>query len=149
MVERDIENKIVEALKTLGLEDVQIINSWNTDQSFLNVEDDSFTSIVDIHARPRQYDTAQIPTANIDCSIAAYTRTDGDPTGQKMLDLSEKLMDMIQSFQDDLSLAISTFEVPKFQVAGFRISGGNGPFRDVAKGYTGFQIDFTLRGVIQ
>lgn len=31
MVERDIENQIVEALKTLGLEDVQIINSWNTD----------------------------------------------------------------------------------------------------------------------
>lgn len=149
MVERDIENRIVEALKTLDLEDVQIINSWNTDQSLTNIEDDSFSSLIDIHTSPRQYDTSQIPTANIGCSIAVYTRIESDPTGLKTLDLSEKLMDMIQLFQDDLCQAISTFEVPKFSVAGFRINGGNGPYRDIAKGYTAFQIDFTLRGVIQ
>lgn len=89
-----------------------------------NLESPTSPSIVDVRVDLRQYDTAQIPIANIPCSITVYTRIDSDPMGDKSLLCAEKIMELLQRMQDNLDYAISTLETPDFTIAGFRIDGG-------------------------
>lgn len=149
MIEKDIECRIVSAMKQLNLEDTQILNSWNDGKSLTNIEDESSTTIIDIKTTPRQYDTAQIPTASIGCSIEVTTREEQDPTGETMLEVSEKVMEILQLCQESLDFAIQAFELPTFSVAGFRLDGGSGPYYDKMSGKTSLQLNFTIRGVVQ
>lgn len=97
MLEKDLETNLITSLKkTTGIS-AQYIHSWNTtiEEVLSNFESETSPTIVDVRVELRQYDTAQIPTANIPCSITAYTRTDSDPTGEKSLECAEGIMNFI------------------------------------------------------
>ena len=149
--EKEIEERIIDAISRLNIDGSQTFGSWNVsfNGDIKNLEDKSKPILISVGVGQRQYDTAQIPTANIACAIGVDVPFEVDPTGEKMNNAICRLIQILQDYQDDLCLACETFNTQHFEVAGFRLDGGSGLQRDLQRSMFSITFEFTLRGTIE
>ena len=97
MIENEIEDKLIQKLKTLAIADLQVIGTWQTaDDGDVACREYAENSVLmSVQVNPRSYDTAQIPTCNVTCGIGLIIPYDRDPTMSFMVQNSEKLMDLM------------------------------------------------------
>lgn len=130
--EKLIEAKVAAAIAAANIPASAIVGAWTaaTGGGLKNVEHVGTVTTFEISTGIRQYDTAQIPTADVPVSVAIATMESADPTGAAFASAAAAIAEIFQGWQDDFSAAESALSFPGFAVASFRMDGGSAPTRD-------------------
>lgn len=128
MIEKDIEEKIIETLKTLvGDDTIQYLGGWSTggEYELKDEEEDEKVGYITVKVSPRFYEMPTIPQCTINIKVGMVVRSDIDYNGKTYLDLVECLMGKFEKWQKCLSDAHSDFEVDGFEFCGFQLDEGS------------------------
>jgi hypothetical protein len=130
--EKLIEAKVAAAIAAANIPASAIVGAWTTATGggLKNVESVGTVTTLEISTGIRQYDTAQIPTADVPVSVAIATMESADPTGAAFASAAAAIAAIFQGWQDDFSAAESALSFPGFAVTSFRMDGGSAPMRD-------------------
>lgn len=130
--EKLIEAKVAAAIAAANIPASAIVGTWTTATGggLKNVENVGTITTLGISTGIRQYDTAQIPTADVPISVDIATMESADPTGAAFASAAAAIAAIFQGWQDDFSAAESALSFPGFAVTSFRMDGGSAPTRD-------------------
>lgn len=148
MIEKDIEktlqDKCLAALKTDGvvIQPISPLSSTVAEQ----VERSTADGFLVVSVQPREYDTAMVPTCKITATVSLLVRAE-----MKEVDfgsLVEKLVNLFDKWQACLSDVHTPFSSPSFELAGFRMGGGEIGIENKSQTYNySHTLDFI--GVVQ
>lgn len=150
MIESDIEEKVISVLKELFKEkdDIQIVGCWKpSDNQNIKGEEDSDLCIIGVKTFPLSYETPTIPYASIPTTISMAVRADVDFKGINYLEITSRISNALQKFQNNFQDAEDTFKLDGFEFTGFQLDGGDCGM-DKANCVWQFQQSFTIYGII-
>lgn len=125
MIEKDIEktlqDKCLAAIETAGvrIQPISPLSSTVAEQ----VEKSTADGFLVVSVQPREYDTAMVPTCKITATVSLLVRAE-----MKEVDLGslvEKLVNLFDTWQACLADVHTPFSSASFQLAGFRLGGGD------------------------
>lgn len=148
MIEKDIEktlqDKCLAALSTDGvtIQPISPLSSTGSEQ----IEKSTADGFLVVSVQPREYDTAMVPTCKITATVSLLVRAE-----MKEVDfgaLVEKLINLYDKWQACLDDVHTPFSSEAFQLAGFRLGGGEIGIENKSKTYNySHTLDFI--GVVQ
>lgn len=101
MIEQQIENRVIgkvaSALSATGIS-VQYARQLQATEGVKALENSSSDVFVIAKASPRSYSTATIPTCQIPVSLNVLVRADVDYNGVNYLDVTSKVMDILENW---------------------------------------------------
>jgi hypothetical protein len=129
--EKQIEAIVAQAIQAANVPASIVVGAWVTaPQGVKNLEHANADTTFEVSAGIRQYQTAQIPTAEVPVTIAVSTLESADPTGEKFAAAASAVTEIMQGWQDDFAAADTTFSFDGFALTAFRMDGGSAPVRD-------------------
>ena len=152
MIEQIIESKLIDALVASLPEgsNIQTLGVWQpaVGEKIKNMEDKAVNGYLTVKALPRSYETPTIPTATIQAQIQLSMRSEVDAQGIDYLRVVSAISTVLQSWQDSLETAKTTFDVDgKFDCAGTQLTGGDVGADTANKVWT-YSQGVTVYGVI-
>lgn len=150
MVEMELEEKIVDAVKALGVEGLAVKGLWQTASSgdLKGLEDAAAPAAAAVMVGPKSFDRYGICEASFDCAIALAVRMDLDASGRILAHAAAAVSDLLQRWNlvesgDGLADLATR---GGFAPGGVQLSGGSGP--TLADGAWAATWDFTVRGTV-
>lgn len=151
MIESDIEAKVIGVLNGLfnDYEDIQIVGCWKTgDDDNIKGEEDTNLCVIGVKTSPRAYETPTIPYASMTTTISMAVRADVDFNGINYLEITSRISDALQRWQNNFHEAEDAFKIPdKFDFTGFQLDGGDCGMDNINCVWQ-FQQSFTIYGII-
>lgn len=148
MIEKDIEqtlqSKCLAALETKGvrIHPISPLSTLATEQ----IERSTADGFLVVSVQPRSYDTPMVPTCTISATVSLLVRA--EMTEVDFGALTEKLINLFDRWQACLDDVHGPFSSPSFQLAGFRLGGGEIGIDHSSRTYTySHTLDFI--GVVQ
>lgn len=150
LTEKEIEAKIVDAIKALNLEGVAVIGSRQSSAaSTVKGENANASAVVVVALGFRANDSFSLPTANLSGSIALSTRIErsaNDALHDEILSSLASLLATWHAHGVEFSAALSTED---FFATEFRLDGGSGKTIDRSERVFEESINFTIRGAFR
>lgn len=154
LIEKDVEAKIVEMLKTAvaGLSGVEIVGSWQSSNvGEVKGEEKSTDRIrLAVATGAPEFSSWLASDADIPVAIAVTVRQDTAPTAAEVATVMEPVSGMLLNLQlesnADVSAALS---VEKFNVDGVRLDPGDPPVYDAQRKRWRISRSFTVRGTVK
>ena len=124
MIEKDIEqtlqDKCLAAIETAGvrIQPISPLSAVATEQ----IERSTADGFLVVSVQPREYDTPMVPSCKISATVSLLVRAE-----MKEVDfgsLVEKLVNLFDRWQACLADVHTPFSSEAFQLAGFRLGGG-------------------------
>lgn len=125
MIEKDIEktlqDKCLAAIETAGvtIHPISPLSSIAAEQ----IEKSTADGFLVVSVQPRSYDTPMVPTCTISATVSLLVRA--EMTEVDFGALTEKLISLFDRWQACLDDVHGPFSSPSFQLAGFRLGGGD------------------------
>lgn len=148
MIEKDIEktlqDKCLAALETKGvrIHPISPLSTLASDQ----IEKSTADGFLVVSVQPRSYDTPMVPTCTISATVSLLVRA--EMTEVDFGALVEKLISLFDTWQACLDDVHTPFSTEAFQLAGFRLGGGEIGIDHASRTYTySHTLDFI--GVVQ
>lgn len=153
MIEQQLEKmvmtKIEDALKDNGIDDIQVLGSWQPDDDIKGEQDESATGFVSIKTLPRSYDTPTIPDAQIQFQVNLLVRSDIDYNGKSYLEVTDEVHKVLHKWQKSYDDYHDDFTIDdEFEATGFQLDGGDCGI-DKQNCAWNFLQQFTIYGIIQ
>lgn len=147
MLEKKIEKTVIDNLKDAldGL-DVHYIGVWQTEDD--KASESAEMAVIAVKAFPRSYETPTIPYASIQVEVSLAVRSDIDCSGMKYDEISEKIQDVLQTWQKTFDASHTAFSIEnEFDETGFQLDGGDCGLDRESKVWQ-FTQSFTIYGII-
>ena len=136
MIEKDIEKALqtscLAAIETDGvtIHPISPLSSLAAEQ----IEKSSADGFLVVSVQPREYDTPMVPTCRITATISLLVRA--EMTEVDFGALVEKLINLFDKWQACLDDVHTPFSSAAFQLAGFRLGGGEIGIDHASRTYT-------------
>lgn len=148
MIEKDIEktlqDKCLAAIETAGvrIQPISPLSTLATEQ----IERSTADGFLVVSVQPRTYDTPMVPSCTITATVSLLVRA--ELTEVDFGALTEKLINLFDTWQACLDDVHGPFSSPSFQLAGFRLGSGEIGVDHASRTYTySHTLDFI--GVVQ
>lgn len=148
MIEKDIEktlqDKCLAAIETAGvrIQPISPLSTLATEQ----IERSTADGFLVVSVQPRTYDTPMVPSCTITATVSLLVRTELIEVDFGAL--TEKLINLFDTWQACLDDVHGPFSSPSFQLAGFRLGSGEIGIDHASRTYTySHTLDFS--GVVQ
>lgn len=129
MIEQNIEDKVLEKVASVLSADginVQYTGQLKASEAVKAVESASSDVFIIAKSSPRSYSTATIPTCQIDVMLNVLVRADIDCKGANYLDVTSKVMNILQHWQRCYDDTHEDFTVEgEFDCTGYQLGSGN------------------------
>lgn len=150
MVEKDIEKRIIDKIKGLGIEDIGVYGLWqDCGELAYNKELPNRKAIVVVKVPTRGFDTFGICEVQFDITVSVVVRLEMCPSGKE---LSEIVQPMVKMFSDwnlvERYDELSDFTVNDFYPAGIQVNQGSGPDVDRASSTWSMTFNMILKGTV-
>lgn len=123
VIEKIVVDRLVEAVED---DDIQVIGTWQKATNGLKSNEDySSKGVVVVKAYPRSYETPTIPSCAIDIEVTLNIRADVDFNGNDYLDITDKINQVFQEWQNDFTSYEQLFNIQEFIPTGYQLNGGN------------------------
>lgn len=146
MIEKLLEDKVIDAVKALDISGLKVIGSWSipTEET---AQTDALLAVV---VSPRSYSKYTICEASFPVSMDLVVSSSIDKNGTKFLDAATKLTDMLHRWNmnknNEAKTALAVED--KLSIGGIRVEGGESPIYDREKARRSFSISFQVVGFV-
>lgn len=151
MIEQNIEDKVLEKVASVLSADginVQYTGQLKASEAVKAVESASSDVFIIAKSSPRSYSTATIPTCQIDVMLNVLVRADIDCKGANYLDVTSKVMNILQHWQRCYDDTHEDFTVEgEFDCSGFQLGSGNFTLDSTGKTWQ-YSHSMTIYGVV-
>ena len=151
MIEQNIEDKVLEKVASMLSADginVQYTGQLKASEAVKAVESTSSDVFIIAKSSPRSYSTATIPTCQIDVMLNVLVRADIDCKGANYLDVTSKVMNILQHWQRCYDDTHEDFTVEgEFDCSGFQLGSGNFTLDSTGKTWQ-YSHSMTIYGVV-
>ena len=152
MIEQQIENRVIEkvtsALSATGA-NVQYAGQLQATEGVKALENANSDVFIIAKASPRSYSTATIPTCQIGVTLNVLVRADVDYNGVNYLDVTSKVMDILENWQKCYDDTHEDFTLSgEFECSGYRLDSGNFTLDSTGKTWQ-YSHSMTILGVVQ
>ena len=150
MVERMIEQRIVEKIKGLNIQGLQVCGLWDYSLNIMTSNEKSNSKgFLVVKVPTRGFDTYGICEVQFDIVLSLVIRLDMCPTGKEMEQMTKPILKMLTDWNlvdrgDDLS----DFMVDGFYPGGIQVNQGQGPDIDKETKTWATTFNIVLRGTI-
>lgn len=153
MIEQNLEDAVISkiegVLRESGIENFQLAGQLQATDGVKGIEQANADVIIIAKSAPRSYSTPTIPTCQIDIQLSVFVRADIDFNGMKYLDVTSKIMDVLQHWQRCYDDTHEDFTVPnEFDCTGFQLGSGTFTLDSSGKVWQ-YQHNMTIYGVVQ
>lgn len=151
MIEQNIEDKVLakvaSALSAAGV-DVQYAGQLQAVNGIKALENASSDVFIIAKSSPRSYSTATIPTCQINVTLNVLVRADTDYTGMNYLDVTSKVMNILQHWQRCYDDTHEDFTVEgEFDCTGYQLGSGDFTLDNTGKTWQ-YSHSMTIFGVV-
>ena len=150
MIEPNLEKAVLDAIDSLGLDNLAAGGFWQPSASpdiLKDLERDDVSAIVRVNAKPRRYDGFTSPKCEIQVNIVLAVLVDRAPDGAALALAAKPILDLIETWQRDIAAVKAAFAVQGFTPSGFRNDGGDASLDRQRKAWV-MPLAFTVRGVV-
>lgn len=150
MVEKDIEKRIIDKIKGLGIKDIGVYGLWQDyGELSYNKELPKQKAIVVVKVPTRGFDTFGICEVQFDITVSVVVRMDMCSSGKELSEIVEPMVKMVSDWNlveryDELS----DFMVNDFYPAGIQVNQGSGPDVDRASSTWSMTFNMILKGTV-
>lgn len=151
MIEKDIEKNIIEKIKELNLEGLDIGGLWQPVETGLvkNIESSDSIGGLIIKVNPKGWETYGISTIDMQIQLSLVVRIELDPTGEHLVKYCESISGLLEQWNSVKSNEeLTDFVVEGFIPGGVQISQGQGPDYDSNSKTWSVIFTFSLRGSV-
>ena len=151
MIEKEIEQAVLEAVSSLAMDGLDIDGIWqkSPDGRAKGSEDPNARAILRVVAAPRRFDAFSSPKVNVPVSIALSVRMETAPDGEALSAYTRPLFDLLQEWQLSVDAVKNEFTTMHFSPFGIRVDGGDIGFSGEPRNCWTITQKFTLRGVVR
>lgn len=152
MIEQNIEDKVLEkvydALSADGIQNIQLVGQLGACEGIKGLENANSDVIIIAKSSPRSYSTATIPTCQIQVQLNVLVRADIDYDGTNYLDVTSKIMNVLQHWQRCYDDTHEDFTVEgEFDCSGYQLDSGNFTLDNTGKTWQ-YTHSMTVFGVV-
>ena len=151
MIEQNIEDKVlakVAAVLSADGVNVQYTGQLKATDGIKALENASSDVFIIAKSSPRSYSTATIPTCQINLTLNVLVRADSDYTGMNYLDVTSKVMNILQHWQRCYDDTHEDFTVEnEFDCTGYQLGSGNFTLDKTGKTWQ-YSHSMTIYGVV-
>ena len=149
MIEKLIEKAVMDAITALDLTDLAIGGFWQASESGIlkDLERDDVSAVVRVTAKPRRYDSFTTPKCEISVTIVLAVLVDRAPDGAALSATAEPILNLLETWQRDITQVKTAFTVNGFAPSGLRLDGGDASL-DRARNAWLVPMGLTVRGVV-
>lgn len=152
MIEQQIEDrvlgKVANALSATGI-NVQYTGQLKGTDGVKALENADSDVFIIAKSSPRSYSTATIPTCQIGVTLNVLVRADIDYNGVNYLDVTSKVMDILENWQKCYDDTHEDFTLSgEFECSGYRLDNGNFTLDSTGKTWQ-YSHSMTILGVVQ
>lgn len=151
MIEQNIEDKVlakVAAVLSADGVNVQYTGQLQAVDGIKALENASSDVFIIAKSSPRSYSTATIPTCQINVTLNVLVRADVDYTGLNYLDVTSKVMNILQHWQRCYDDTHEDFTVQgEFDCTGYQLGSGNFTLDNTGKTWQ-YSHSMTIFGVV-
>ena len=151
MIEQNIEDKVlakVAAVLSADGVNVQYTGQLQAVDGIKALENASSDVFIIAKSSPRSYSTATIPTCQINVTLNVLVRADTDYTGMNYLDVTSKVMNILQHWQRCYDDTHEDFTVEgEFDCTGYQLGNGDFTLDNTGKAWQ-YSHSMTIFGVV-
>lgn len=151
MIEQQIEDRVlakVAGVLSADIANVQYAGQLQAVDGIKSLEDASSDVFIIAKSSPRSYSTATIPTCQIDVQLNVLVRADTDYTGMNYLDVTSKVMNILQHWQRCYDDTHEDFTVQgEFDCTGYQLGSGSFTLDSTGKTWQ-YSHSMTIFGVV-
>jgi len=151
MIEKQIEQAVLESIAALAMDGLDIGGIWQPAEngSVKGSEDPNAKAILRVVASPRSFDKFSSPKVNVPVSIALTVRMETAPDGEALSAYTQPLFGLLQEWQMSVDSVKNDFTTMNFSPFGIRVDGGDIGFSGEPRNCWTITQKFTLRGVVR
>lgn len=149
MIEKDIEKAVLDAIAALNLSGLSIGGFWQSVDAGIvkDLERNDLTATLRVIAKPRRYDGFTSPKCEIAVALGLAVLVDRAPDGAALATITNPILNLLQTWQRDITAVKTAFTSTAFIPSGLRLDGGDASFDRAARVWS-VPMGFTIRGVI-
>lgn len=146
MIEKFLEDKVITAIDSLGIEGLHVVGSWSTPEE----ETAETAAILAVVVGPRTYSRYTVCEATFPVSLELVVSTAVDKDGELFLNAATAISNMLHVWnmnkhnEAKTALAVDG----KLSIGGIRVEGGDAPFYDRDNAHRSTSISFSVTGFV-
>ena len=146
MIEKLLEDKIISAIDSLGVEGLQIVGAWSKPEE----ETSETFAVVTVSVGPRSYSRYTVCEATFPVSLELIVSTAVDKNGETFLSAATAISNMLHVWNmnrhNEAKIALAVED--KLSIGGIKVEGGDSPFYDRDNACRSMGISFSVTGFV-
>lgn len=146
MIEKLLEDKIVSAIDSLGVEGLQVVGAWSKPEE----ETSKTYALLTVSVGPRSYSRYTVCEATFPVSLELIVSTAVDKNGDTFLAAATAVTNMLHVWNmnrhDEAKTALAVED--KLSIGGIKVEGGEPPIYDRDNACRAIGISFSVTGFV-
>lgn len=150
MIEKNVEKKIIDAVKALNIPDLQVTGLWQPSAANIvkGTETSDAAGALVVKIPPKAFDRFGICEVTMDAQMVLTVRAEKDQTGENLVKFAEPITEMLEAWNLDLQGdELEALVTEDFTPGGVQVNSGSGPTYDPQTHSWSVEFSLTIRGL--